>query len=456
MSLSIFKNLDGSYTINDCYGGGRWEFNSKELLSFLEILDMFQRGVDIEHNIAIVEDEEKRSLLNEVYSFVIEQDIPLHVTFAGQALLKNFKNYSPGIISVPFTNMEVSRLCNYRCYWCFLDEKTDSLQKALTIDEMMTYIVEPMSKLGVIQWGITGGEPSLTLDKTLELAKGITKIVQELYGLQADIILFTNGSNLSEFASLYKESGITSVQVSMSSGNPELENKLRKPPAGIDSYHEVIKGIGTCKNLGLKVNLNSVISHDIGLGSNIDTIPELFDIAAKFEVDVLDLSLACPAGEAKKNNPTFTNDEYIRILHYLSLNKEKLSPNTYYSHPCENLEEHREICCGTGMIEFYIDFRGFAYPCNNLSDPLLKCSKQRVNEMPIDDIWFKSSLLAKLRDYDSFYVSNECGICEYRGFCVGSCIAKIWHQFGSFSLNDKPDYCYKNQFEKGGYIHESN
>lgn len=454
MSLTIYKNIEDSYTILDCYGGGMWEFNSNELISFLKILDIFQRGINIEWYISCINEKKERELIQEVYSFIVDQDIPLHVTFIAQALLSNLESYSPGIISVPFTNMEVSRLCNYKCYWCFLDEKTDSLQETLKLEEMIAHIVEPMAKLGVLQWGITGGEPSLTIDKTLKLAEHINNRVKELYNIKPEIILFTNGSNLSDLAHLYQKNGITSVQISISSGDPDLENKLRNPPRKIDSYQEVIKGIIACKKAGLKINLNSVISHDIGIGSNIDFLPELFDMAAKYEVDVFDLSLACPAGEAKKNNLTFTQEEYNKIMHYISTNEHKLSKKTYYACPCENLEPARDICCGTGMIEFYIDYKGFAYPCNNLSDPLLRCSDKNVKEAGIDEVWFTSSLLKQLRDYNSYYVSTECGTCDYRGFCVGSCIAKIWHQFGSFNLNKKPDYCYRDQFEKGGYDYE--
>lgn len=446
MSLAIFKNVEDSYLILDCYGGGMWEFEKSELVSYLKILHAYQHGINIEYYISSINDNEQQKHIQEVYDFILNQQIPLHVTFVAQSILSNLESYSAGLITVPFVNIEVSRLCNYNCYWCFLDEKNNSLEEALGLDEIIDYVVKPMAKQGVLQWGITGGEPSLTLDKTLRLAKFINNYIEQLYDLKPEIIVFTNGYNLSENAHLYYEHGITSVQISLSSGNREMENILRKPPKGIDSYDEVIKGIEACKEIGLKVNLNSVISHDMGIGSNSDYIPELFDIAAKYEVDVFDLSLACPAGEAKKNNLVFNKNEYNKIIKYIQKNQYKLSPKTYFSNPCENLEVGRDICCGTGMIEFYIDYRGFTYPCNNLSDPQLKCSTKKVTEKDIDEIWFSSHLLKQLRDYDTFFVNDECGSCNYRGFCVGSCIAKIWHQFGTFNLNKKPKNCYKDQF----------
>lgn len=455
MSLAIFKNIEDSYIILDCYGGGIWEFSDKEMISFLKILDVYQHGSDIECYISNINSAKEKELIKTVYSFIIDQEIPLHVTFVARALLETLENQSSGIISMPFTNMEVSRFCNYNCYWCFLDNKTSSFEETLSLQDMFSCIVDPMAKLGVLQWGITGGEPSLTVDKTLQLSQYIHNRVRKLYNIDPEITLFTNGYHLSKFAYLYQEHGITSVQVSISSGNSILENQLRRPPKEINSFDEVINGIIACKKVDLQVNLNSVISHDIGFGSNIDSLPELFDIVTKYGVDVFDLSLACPAGEAKKNKLIFTEEEYNKIMQHLSKNEHKLSKKTYYSRPCENLEVGRDICCGTGMIEFYIDHKGYTYPCNNLSDPLLKCSNKNVKEKNISEIWFNSNILGQLRDFNLYSVCNECGSCDYRGFCVGSCIAKIWHQFGSFSLNKKPDYCYKNQFGKGGYDNES-
>lgn len=450
MSLTIFKNINNTFTIMDCYGGGIWEFDKPEFLKFLLILNAHQENLDLGRfvNELMLESIPGETTVKEIYDFILEQKIPLHVTFSAKAVLKNLDKYNSDIITVPFTNMEVSRICNYRCDWCFLDHKTYTLSETLTLTEMIDHIVLPMAELGVIQWGITGGEPSLTLDKTLNLSKEILSTVKSLYKLNPEIILFTNGTNLDKYAESYKKNGITSIQVSLSSGNAELENKLRKPPKGIDSYIEVIKGIEACKKAGLKINLNSVISPDMGLGSNIKTIPVLFEIASKYEVDVFDLSLACPAGEAKKNGLTFTYYEYEQIIELVKKSEGILKSKTHYARPFGNLEEGRDICCGTGMIEFYIDYIGYTYPCNNLSESELRCSSKKITEEDIEDIWFNSSILRRLRNYEKFFVNKECGICKHRGFCVGSCIAKIWHQFGSFNLNEKPDYCYKESFRK--------
>ena len=452
MSISIFKLNNNCYHIYDSYGGGLWEFNLSEIKLFLTILDINQKKKILNHmNInACYDNKYKLAEINDMISFIENEEITQNTTFAAKAVIDRLNYYDNGIITAPFTIIEVSRLCNYNCYWCFLDYKDPKVDVALSLNDLIKFVVDPMIDIGSIHWGITGGEPSLTLEKTLKLSKYIKEVTIRKFNLEPNIMLFTNGHYLSKNAILYKDAGISTVHVSLSSANEEQELKLRRPPKNENSYLEVINGIKECKKIGLNVNLNSVIINDIGYGSNINTMPLMYELANTLDVDLFDLNLACPSGEAKRNCITFSKKDYKKITLNEQRCSKRLKPFIKYCCATGNLEENRDISCGSGIIEFYVDYIGNTFPCNNLTDDSLKCDQQTVKEKSIESIWFNSEILRQLRQYDKFFVNDECGKCIYRGFCVGSCIARIWHQYGLLNLNKRPEYCYLNEFEKEG------
>ena len=446
MALSIFKKNNNEFHIVDPYYGGIWKASRYEIELLLNIIKVLQTK-----NINNIDNFQNRDLyfkyndeeIKNMIDFIRNENISMTSTFIAESILKNIDTYHEGIITTPTIIMEVNRICNYRCPWCYLEYMGENRGKSLNIEEYEKKIIDPMLQSGTKNWGLTGGEPSLTLDKTTELAKIINDKTISMYGVHPYILLFTNGHMLSKYAEYYKKSGITAVQVSLSSADPEQEKILRRAPLEINSYNEVVNGIKECKKIGLKVILNSVITSDIGYGSNIENIPLLYELVNDLNIDELDINLACPSGQAKNNKIIFSKQDYSRITTLISEYSKKIKIDKKYYPPADELENNRDIRCGAGLLEFYVDYRGYTYPCNNLIDERLRCSNNPVTKDNISNIWFESSVLSNFRDYECNNINSECANCHYRGFCIGSCFARIWHQYGKLKMDKKPTSCIK-------------
>ncbi|KOF57549.1 hypothetical protein AGR56_14460 [Clostridium sp. DMHC 10] len=250
MALSIFKKNNNEFHIVDPYYGGIWKASRYEIELLLNIIKVLQTK-----NINNIDNFQNRDLyfkyndeeIKNMIDFIRNENISMTSTFIAESILKNIDTYHEGIITTPTIIMEVNRICNYRCPWCYLEYMGENRGKSLNIEEYEKKIIDPMLQSGTKNWGLTGGEPSLTLDKTTELAKIINDKTISMYGVHPYILLFTNGHMLSKYAEYYKKSGITAVQVSLSSADPEQEKILRRAPLEINSYNEVVNGIKECK-----------------------------------------------------------------------------------------------------------------------------------------------------------------------------------------------------------------
>ncbi|WBW95294.1 radical SAM/SPASM domain-containing protein [Oceanirhabdus sp. W0125-5] len=450
MSIAIYKVNNDLYHIVDPYYGGIWEAEESSIKIFLRVLEeMKKQNVKDLKKLNISEGmllEFHKELWLEMIDFIKENGISIFTQFDPRRIYDNLDSYGKGIITTPMTIIEINRVCNYNCPWCYLDNMIQD-EDVLSIEQMEERIVDPLLKAGANYWAITGGEPSVTLDRTLEFIKRIKDKTIKEFGYTPYILLFTNGHKLKEYAELYKEAGVTIVQVSLSSPDEAQEVGLRRPPKGINSYKEAVEGIKKCKELGLEVILNSVITSDVGYGSNVDNIPKIYKLAKELKVDTLDINLACPSGQAKKNNIVFSKEEYLKIKKYVQDNKFKEDEKINEDLPVDELEDHRDIRCGVGMLEFYVDYKGYTYPCNNLIHEDMLCTPRTILEENIIDIWFTSEKLSVFREYEDNNINEECGSCEYRGFCIGSCFARGWHQYGMLKMDKKPEKCYKDVYE---------
>ncbi|MCM1992773.1 radical SAM/SPASM domain-containing protein [Oceanirhabdus seepicola] len=451
MSIAIYKVNNDLYHIVDPYYGGIWEAEESSMKLFLRVLEeMRKKNIKDLKDLNIDDDmfmEFDKELWHEMITFIKENRISIFNQFDPRRIYENLQSYENGIITPPMTIVEVNRVCNYNCPWCYLDNMIQD-DGVLSIEQIEQRIVEPLLKAGANYWAITGGEPSVTLDRTLKLITSIKDRTIREFGYRPYILLFTNGHKLKEYAELYKEAGVTIVQVSLSSPDEEQEVGLRRPPEGINSYREAVQGIKKCKEIGLEVILNSVITSDIGYGSNVDYIPKIYKLAKELKINTLDINLACPSGQAKKNNIVFSKEEYFKIKKYVQSNNFAEEDRIREDLPIDDLEEHREIRCGVGMLEFYVDYKGYTYPCNNLIHKEMLCAPRTILEENIKDIWFTSEKLSVFREYQDNNINEECGSCEYRGFCLGSCFARGWHQYGMLKMDKKPENCYKDVYAR--------
>ena len=174
--------------------------------------------------------------------------------------------------------ISVTDRCNFRCTYCMPKEHFDSNYEFLPKGQIISYeeivlIVKSMLPLGLSKVRITEGEPLLRKD--------ISKLVSMIRNLDEslDIAMTTNGVLLKNKINSLKESGLDRVTISLDSLDDELFKEMTDSKFGVN---QVLEGIKTAIDAGLKVKINSVIEKN----KNENQINKLIETSIEYNIPV--------------------------------------------------------------------------------------------------------------------------------------------------------------------------
>lgn len=451
MYAVIFKEGRDKYVVMDVYYKGIWEFETKYLKPYLAILNSHQEAILEKKQLKFDEYKDEKikagdnpEVLSSLVDFIRSENMPLLCNFDPVHVSNRLEDSEYGIITPPTPIIEVTPLCNYRCPWCYIPSRNQAKQ-SFSLHELENKIVRPMiSKYGLLEWCLTGGEPSLAAERTVKFAKSINRISKEILGRKPlRIYLLTNGYNLESNAEDFFNTGINCYQVSLTSPYPSKEAQLRKPPQGINSYEHVVNGIKTLKSMGARVEINMIIQpQNAPYGTNINDIEGMFNLAKELNVNMLRVIPAVPAGKAYSNRIFFTRDEYKHIGETVRRLRPLVESEMFVDCPIDQpIEPDRSVFCRAATLWFYVNFKGETFPCNNLQNRDAMVSSGF--EKDLAKVWKTSPLLKKLRDYKKKTLHNDCIGCSDRAYCAGECRAMCYARYKTFDLSEKPNTCFK-------------
>lgn len=175
----------------------------------------------------------------------------------------------------PYLRLSLTEACNYRCSYCLPNGyQADGRPSFLTLEEVQR-LVRGFAAVGMRKIRLTGGEPSLRKD-----LPSIIAAVSATPGVQK-IALTTNGCLLPRHVRLWREAGLTALNVSLDS----LQSGRFAAITGHDRFDEVMEGVEIAQGLGFDaVKLNAVLLR----GLNDDELPAWMaflrsrDIAIRF------------------------------------------------------------------------------------------------------------------------------------------------------------------------------
>ncbi|MGL4766764.1 MAG: GTP 3',8-cyclase MoaA [Formosimonas sp.] len=164
-----------------------------------------------------------------------------------------------------YLRLSVTDVCNYHCQYCL----PNGYRKPATGPEFLSrseikHIARAFAALGVRKIRLTGGEPSVRSD--------LTDIISDLAAIEGidTIALTTNGYQLAQRAAAWRTAGVTQLNISLDSLNPEKFAQAR----GVNQLHNVLAGIQTAQSLGFQsIKLNVVLLK----GINDTDLPDFID-----------------------------------------------------------------------------------------------------------------------------------------------------------------------------------
>jgi cyclic pyranopterin phosphate synthase len=114
---------------------------------------------------------------------------------------------------VDYIRLSITDRCDFRCQYCMAEDMTFLPRDQVLSLEECARLVKVFVKLGVKKVRITGGEP-LGRKNAMWLFEEIGQYVPEL-------VLTTNGSQLSKLAPQLKSAGVKRVNISIDSLKPD-------------------------------------------------------------------------------------------------------------------------------------------------------------------------------------------------------------------------------------------
>lgn len=169
---------------------------------------------------------------------------------------------SPGLIDsfgrrVEYVRLSVTDKCNMRCFYCIPQGFTgfEEPENWLTFDEIER-LMAAFASLGVRRVRLTGGEP-LVRRNLPELAARLSAID----GI-GDLSLSTNAALLRQHAAALKDAGVSRINVSLDSLDPERFREITR-----GDLDPVLSGLREARRVGLSpVKINMVAMKGINDG----------------------------------------------------------------------------------------------------------------------------------------------------------------------------------------------
>ena len=173
-----------------------------------------------------------------------------------------------------YLRIAVNEKCNLRCIYCMPEEgvQFNPKNEILTTEEILR-VVKVVSDLGVNKIRFTGGEPLLRGDITKLVGKS-----SSTPGIES-VHLTTNGVLLDRYAGELKESGLTGVNISIDTLNPEKFLQITRR----DELVRAIEGLEAAKTAGIpSIKINAVALR----GFNDSEIVEFVELTKNYPLTV--------------------------------------------------------------------------------------------------------------------------------------------------------------------------
>lgn len=204
---------------------------------------------------------------------------------------------------VTYVRLSVTDRCDLRCVYCMAEGMTFVPRSQVLTLEELAFVARAFTELGVAKVRVTGGEP-LVRRNVLQLFRQLG----QLPGLR-ELVLTTNGSQLTRLARPLREAGVCRVNISLDSLDPIRFRRLTR----VGDLAKVLAGIDAALEAGFeRVKLNAVILRH----RNHDEVIHLVEFARQKGVDISFIE-EMPLGETGDHDRCeafYSSDEILREL----------------------------------------------------------------------------------------------------------------------------------------------
>lgn len=308
--------------------------------------------------------------------------------------------------------------CNLRCRHC------SSASACRAPDELTTAevfdLLDQLVELGVLDLGISGGEPLLRKDLFVIVERA------RLRGLAVGV--GSNGTTMTAAnARRLAACGVGRWQVSLD-GVGESHDALRRCPGLFD---RVVAAIGTARDHGLRVHVCCTVNR-----LNVGELEDLAALVERLGVARLNVSRFVPTGRGTSELDVPLAVWHKVVRRTVRLRRRfagRLEISTHLAQQVlvdpEAAEMPGFVGCQAGRGQGCVTARGDVYPCVLLPVVLGNVRRQRLA-----DLWRTHPVIHALQDRSR--LGGACGSCALRSRC-GGCRAVAYARTGDFLAADE-------------------
>ncbi len=254
--------------------------------------------------------------------------------------------------NINYLRISVTDRCNLRCLYCMPKEGLSLIghDDILRYEEILR-VTRVAVKMGISKVRITGGEPLVR--------RGIVEFIARLKSIQglSDVSLTTNGIRLEEFAESLYRAGMTRINVSLDSLNPQKYAEITRG----GKLESVLRGIDSAYRAGFSpIKINTVAIK----GENDDEILDFANLTLNkpFQVRFIEMMALGSAGPEQSRH-YLSNDLVMEKINRLY----RLEPINGHSTGMDGPAKRYRISGGTGEIGFISPVsQHFCHHCNRL------------------------------------------------------------------------------------------
>ncbi len=302
--------------------------------------------------------------------------------------------------------LELTYQCPLKCVFCSNPVDFDHFKEGELSTEEWKKVMRDARKMGAMQIGFSGGEP--TLRKDLE------ELVGEANGLGYYTNLITSGIGLTtKRLEALKAAGLKHIQLGFQSSDPATANRL----AGVECFDRKLAIAKEIKAQGFPMVLNVPITRH-----NIAQVPEIIALASELGVEYLELANVQYYNWALLNRDQLlpTREALEQAEREVNLARQRLGDSMTIFFVIPDYYEGRPKACmnGWGSIHLTIAPDGTALPCSQArSIPGLHFPN--VREQPLDALWRESPAFQTFRG--DTWMKEPCRSCSEKEKDFGGC-----------------------------------
>jgi pyrroloquinoline quinone biosynthesis protein E len=317
---------------------------------------------------------------------------------------------------------ELTYRCPLQCPYCSnpLDFASRRFKSELSTEEWQRVFREAKA-LGVLQLGLSGGEPTLRPD--------LAQLVRTAHDLGMYQTLVTSAYRLTrDRLSVLKDAGLDHVQISIQAADAELSDLI----AGTDSYADKLAAYRHTKELGFPLTVNVVLHR-----RNLHQVGDLIRLAENLGAERIELANTQYYGWAMHNRTALmpTREQVAAGWEVVQRERARLGSRLeivwvlpdYY-------EEFPKPCMGGwGRSYMTVTPAGEVWPCH-AAGGITTLEFANVREHALEWIWNESDAFTRFRG--DAWMPEPCRSCPRKTVDFGGCRCQAFLVAGDAGATD--------------------